>query len=58
VGDDIMREVGKEELVLKGKKSDTEFSAELNIEFDYNAKLHPNGKEEISRVKDFYDERL
>jgi len=47
-----------EEVMRKIKMSDVEFSKELNIGLDYNANLHPNAKEEINRIKEFYEDRL
>ena len=53
-----MSETKGNEIMDKGKKSDSEFSNELNIVLDYNANLHPRVKEEMDRVKEFYDSRL
>lgn len=47
-----------EELRYKMNLSDVEFSKEFNIGLDYNANLHPNAKEEISKIKEFYDSTL
>ena len=48
-------QLGKEDILIK---PDVEFSNEFNIGLDYNANLHPLGKEEINKVKEFYDSRL
>jgi hypothetical protein len=47
-----------EEVKHKINIANVEFSKELNIVLDYNANLHPNAKEEINRVKEFYDNTL
>jgi hypothetical protein len=47
-----------EEVLYKRNVSDVEFSNEFNIILDYNSNLHPNAKEEIDKVKEFYDNTL
>ena len=47
-----------EEVIYKRNSADVEFSKEFNIGLDYNANLHPNAKEEINRIKEFYDNSL
>ena len=53
-----MSEDEKDTVVNKIKNFDVEFSNEYNIGLDYNANLHQNGKDEIIKVKEFYDSRL
>ena len=53
-----MSEDQKKPLVDKVKKFDEEFSAEINIGLDYNANLNQSAKEEIDKVKEFYESRL
>ena len=53
-----MRENEKDAVVDLGKKFGVEFSNEFNIGLDYNANLHQNAKEEINKVKEFYESRL
>jgi len=48
----------KKAVVEKGKKFDVEFSNEINIGLDYNANLQQSAKDEIDKVKEFYDSRL
>ena len=47
-----------EEVIYKRNASDVEFSKEFNIGLDYNANLHPIAKEEVNRIKEFYDNKL
>ena len=54
----MSKEMEMEELKYKMFISDVEFSKEFNIGLDYNANLHPNAKEEICRIKEFYDNTL
>ena len=53
-----MEENERKEILEKGKKSDVEFSNEFNIGLDYNANLHQSAKDEINKVKEFYESRL
>ena len=39
-------------------KYGVEFSNEFNIGLDYNANLREDAKDEINKVKEFYDTRL
>ena len=49
----------QEKIVIdKERKFDVEFSNEINIGLDYNANLHQCAKDEIDKVKEFYDSRL
>ena len=45
----------KNVVVNKGKKSDVEFSNEFNIGLDYNTNLQESAKEEINKVKEFFE---
>lgn len=47
-----------EEIKYKMNMSNVEFSNEFNIVLDYNANLHPNAKDQINKVKEFYDNTL
>lgn len=53
-----MGENEKNVVTDKNKKFDVEFSNEFNIGLDYNANLHQSAKEEINKVKEFYESRL
>ena len=53
-----MSENEKNSVVDKAKKFDVEFSNEINIGLDYNANLHQNAKDEINKVKEFFESRL
>ena len=47
-----------DEVLYKRSISDVEFSNDFNMILDFNANLHPNAKEEIDKVKEFYDNTL
>ena len=47
-----------EEIKYKMNMSNVEFSNEFNIVLYYNANLHPNAKDQINKVKEFYDNTL
>ena len=53
-----MKDEEKKVIIEKGKRSDVEFSNEFNIGLDYNANLKQSAKDEIDKVKEFYDSRL
>ena len=53
-----MSEIEKDTLNDKSKKIDVEFSNEFNIGLDYNANLHQSAKDEINKVKEFFESRL
>ena len=53
-----MKENEKNAIIAIRKNLATEFSNEFNIALDYNSNLHQSAKDEIEKVKEFYDSRL
>lgn len=53
-----MDENKKKAIINNTNKYGVEFSNEFNIGLDYNSNLRKDAKEQIKKVKDFYDSRL
>ena len=53
-----MSENNKNSIIEENKKFGVEFSNEFNIGLNYNANLLESTKEEINKVKEFYESRL
>ena len=53
-----MKENEKNAIISIHKNFGLEFSNGLNMGVDYNENLHQSAKEEIEKVKEFYESRL
>ena len=46
------------EILNKVSTTNVEFSKDISTESDLNANLHPIAKDEINKVKEFYDSKI